>query len=674
MRTAPFVPVALAAASLAAGAPNLMPAPARYEQREGKLVILQSFRIALTGYTEPRLESAARRMIDRLARQTGMLAIETLGGVTHDSANATLVVETGRASEPVQRPGEDESYQLTIDSKQARLRAPNPLGALHGMETFLQLIEQDRDGFAAPACFIDDKPRFSWRGLLIDVARHWQPREVLLRNLDAMAAVKLNVLHLHLTDDQGFRIESKRYPKLHEMGSDGHYYTQDQMREVIAYARDRGIRIVPEFDMPGHTTSWLVGYPELATLPGPYQIERKWGVHDPVLDPTKEEVYKFLDGFIGEMAALFPDQYFHIGGDEVNGKQWQQSAAIQTFMRERQLRNMHELQRYFNRRLFPIVTGHGKVMMGWDEILDPDLPKEILIQSWRGQKSLAEASRLGYAGILSAPYYLDLMRPAAFHYQADPIDENAAALTPEQRSRILGGEGCMWTEYVTSENIDGRIWPRMAAIAERFWSPREVRDVKSMYDRLEVVSRKLEWAGVRHRSNYERMLDRLAGGAAVEPVRILSQAVEQVRGYARGQTAEYTQFTPLNRLVDTAAPESMTAVRFSQAVDQKDWATARRMLERWSNNDAAVRPIIEGNPLLMDAAPVEKTVAEVAGIGLLAVNGITSGRGLSAEQVSDFQATLARARKAIGPLLVVIVDPVDALVRAAGNAANVRMK
>src|SRR5262249_43312305 len=158
-----------------------------------------------------------------------------------------------------------------------------------------------------PAVTIQDAPRFRWRGLMIDVARHWIPMDVLKRNMDLMAAVKLNVLHLHLTDDQGFRIESKKFPKLHEMGSDGNFFTQAEMKEIIAYAAERGIRVVPEFDMPGHTTAWLVGHPELGSAPGPYSIEREWGIMLPVLDPTRDEVYKLLDGFLGEMAALFPD-------------------------------------------------------------------------------------------------------------------------------------------------------------------------------------------------------------------------------------------------------------------------------------------------------------------------------------------------------------------------------
>jgi hexosaminidase len=195
---------------------------------------------------------------------------------------------------------------------------------------------------------------------MLDVSRHWMPAGVVRRNLDAMAALKLNVFHWHLSDDQGFRVESKRFPKLHEMGSDGHYYTQRQVRDIIDFARERGIRVVPEFDMPGHATAWFVGYPELASAPGPYSIERKWGIFDPAMDPTRNEVYRFLDALTGEMAALFPDDYFHIGGDEVNGKQWDRNAGIKAFIREHSIKNDIALQAYFSSRLQPIVTGHGR--------------------------------------------------------------------------------------------------------------------------------------------------------------------------------------------------------------------------------------------------------------------------------------------------------------------------
>jgi len=544
------------------------------------------------------------------------------------------------------------------------------------METFLQLVGSDDESFIVPAVKIEDKPRFPWRGLLIDAGRHWQPIEVIKRNLDGMAAVKLNVLHWHLSEDQGFRIESKRFPRLHTMGSDGHYYTQDQVREVITYGRDRGIRIVPEFDMPGHTAAWFVGHPELASAPGPYQIERGWGVYDPCMDPTKENLYAFLDAFVGEMAQLFPDDYFHIGGDEVNGKHWDASPSIQAFKKRHGMRNNHDLQAYFNKRLVSILTKHGKKMIGWDEVLHPDLPRNIVVHSWRGQASLAEAARRGYAGILSSGYYLDHIMPAATHYAVDPLDKEAAGLADEDKARILGGEACMWSEYVTPENIDSRIWPRAAAIAERLWSPQNVKDVSDMYDRLAYVSLELESLGLTHRSSYPQMLRRLAGDHPMEPVRLLADMVEPVKFYARGQTIKYTSFTPMNRLVDTARPESDAARRFTQMVDStlaskanlKSLAQSlREALTHLRENDARLQPMLADSFLLKEAAPVSENLAAVAAVGLQALGYLESGQRPADTWRKESAELLARAGKPQAEVLIMIVPAIKKLVDAAGQ-------
>jgi hexosaminidase len=389
----------------------------------------------------------------------------------------------------------------------------------------------------------------------LDVSRHWIPVAVVERNLDAMAAVKLNVFHWHLSDDQGFRVESKRFPKLQQMGSDGNFYTQAEVRQVVAYAADRGIRVVPEFDMPGHTTAWLVGYPELASAPGPYAIERKWGVFPPLLDPSREATYSFLDAFIGEMAGLFPDAYFHVGGDEVEDTQWQKSSSIQAFARGHHLANSRELQGYFTQRLQEILKKHGKILIGWDEAMRPGLASGTVIQSWRGQASLAEAARNGYGTLLSSGYYLDHLKPAAAHYAVDPLDGAARDLTPEQARHVLGGEACLWSEYVSAETVDSRLWPRLAAIAERLWSPAAVQDAGDMYARLEAVSRWLEWTGVQHR-NRGPLLDRLAGGPPSDPLRVLADVSEALGIEGRRNLKENASWAPLNRFVDAVAPES----------------------------------------------------------------------------------------------------------------------
>src|SRR5947209_7000021 len=544
---------------------NLMPMPSDLQLGTGQMSIDQSFSVALTGYKEARLERAVHRLIANICGRTGM----PLKAQIVDGENGSLVIYTDQASKEIQEPGEDESYTLEVTSSGAKLSALNPLGTLHGLQTFLQLIKTAPSGFSVPAVTIHDTPRFVWRGLMIDVSRHFIPPDVIRRNLDGMAAVKMNVFHSHLSENQGFRVESKRFPKLQEMGSDGLFYTQEQVREVIAYARDRGIRVIPEFDMPGHSTAWFVGYPDLASAPGPYTIERKWGVFDPAMDPTRESTYKFLDQFIGEMAKLFPDQFFHIGGDEVNGKQWDANPKIQEFMRAHNFKSNADLQAYFNTRIQKIVTKHGKTMEGWDEILRPDLPKSIVIQSWRGQQSLADAARQGYRGLLPSGYYLDLRGTAASHSAVDPFADGAANLSDEEKQKILGGEACMWAEYVSPENMDSRIWPRAAAIAERLWSPQNVTDVNSMYARMEYTSHWLDAYGLTHNTNYVSMLQRMTGNSDISGLRTLADVVEPVKGYAREQLApsEPTSLTPLNRVIDAARPESATARQFNELVN-----------------------------------------------------------------------------------------------------------
>ncbi len=644
--------------------PNLMPWPAKMSTEQGSLAIDQSFRVALSGYQDPRLRAAAERFIGRMALQTGM---PLNPAIVQEGAPATLSIECGHAGEMVQKLGEDESYRLEVSEKHVTLKAANPLGILRGLETFRQLVEISPHGFTAPLTVIADAPRFPWRGLHLDVSRHWMPVEVVKRNLDGMAAVKLNVFHWHLSDDQGFRIESKVFPKLQELGSDGNYYTQDQAREVIAYARDRGIRVVPEFDMPGHTTSWFVGYPELASAPGPYEIGRVWDGYEATMDPSRESTYQFLDAFIGEMAALFPDQFFHIGGDEVNPKQWNANAGIQAFMREHGFKDPHDLQAYFNRRVQAIVAKHGKRMEGWDEILDPDLPKDIVIQSWRGRKSLADAARLGYSGLLSTGYYLDHMEPASKLYMVDPLEAESAALTPQEKARILGGEVAMWAEFVSAENVDSRIWPRAAAVAERLWSPQEIKDIASMYRRLEVVSRNLNWLGLTHQSSYDRMLGRLAGTASTAPLKELADVVEPATLGQRARTNQYTQQTPLNRLVDAARPESATAREFAALVDRMDQAALREWLDRWRDNDTKLAPILAKSFLLEEDAPVSKDLSRMASIGIEALDYIHRHRRPTRKWLSEQRAFLDQAGKLQAELRIAVTPSIRKLVDAAGG-------
>ena len=650
---------------------SLMPAPATLQFGTGQILIDQSFSAALVGTHDDQMQHAALNFFAVLSRKTGI----PLNNKLTDPAKARLVIRTEQPAKAVQELGEDESYNLEVKTSGAQLTAPTALGAMRGLQTFLQLVRPSEDGFAVPAVTIQDKPRFPWRGLMIDVGRHFIPLDVLKRNLDGMAAMKMNVFHWHLSENQGFRVESKRFPKLHEMGSDGLYYSQDEVRSLIAYAHDRGIRVVPEFDMPGHSTAWFVGYPELASAPGPYEIERKWGVFDPAMDPTQERTYKFLDEFIGEMAKLFPDRFFHIGGDEVNGKQWDANPKIQEFKRTHGLKSNQDLQAYFNKRVQEIVTKHKKIMIGWDEILDPYLPKDIVIQSWRGQQSLAAAAKQGYRGLLSYGYYVDLMWPAWRHYAVDPTADAAAALSPEESQRILGGEACMWSEYVSPENVDSRIWPRTAAIAERLWSPQEVQDINSMYQRLAIISGELDWLGLTHNSNYEPMLRRIGGTPDVSPLRALADIVEPVKDYTREETAPAvpTSATPLNRLVDAARPESDTARHFTNLVDSfvsgqsttpETKAHIRSALIRWRESQGDLQPLLNSSFLLKEVAPLSQDLSAISGIGLTAMDYIDSGQRPTEAWTAQQRMLLDQAAKQRAHLLLMVVPPVQKLVEA----------
>ena len=652
-----------AAHAAAAQSPSLMPLPVKVETAPGRLAVDGSFSVAATGSTDLRLESALNRFVARVSRQTG---IPMLTARPPDASRATLRVEcAGVPSGPgTEDPslGEDESYRLDVAPDGARLKAATVAGALHGLETFAQLVVPGAEGFQVPAIHIEDRPRFPWRGLMLDASRHWMPVEVVERNLDAMAAVKLNVFHWHLSDDQGFRAESRRFPRLQQLGSDGNFYTQADLRHVVAYARDRGIRVVPEFDMPGHTNSWLVGYPELASVPGPYSIGRTWGIYDGAMDPTREETYDFLDAFLGEMTQLFPDPYFHIGGDEVNGKQWSQSATIQAFAKEHKLEGARGLQVYFNQRIQKLLRKYGKIMVGWDEVLHPDLPTDTVVQSWRGQASLAEAASKGYRGILSAGYYLDHLSPASYHYGIDPLGDAAQKLTPGEASRILGGEACMWAEYANAETVDSRIWPRAAAIAERLWSPKEATvDVASMYARMEAVSRVLEWTGVEHRANYGPMLDRLAAGRPAEPLRILADACEAQGLGPRARAMKYTSLTPLNRFVDAARLESESVRALEQAAGKLEIAQLREQFTRWAANDARFQPLAKDNALLGELKPLSKDLSALGAMGLRILTYLESRRPAPKTWLSAQAKELDRMLKPRNEVVLAAVRPVRLL-------------
>ncbi|MDP4251190.1 MAG: family 20 glycosylhydrolase [Bacteroidota bacterium] len=650
----------------------LIPYPQACSFNEARFPVSVGFTVTVSGHPDKRIYGAATRMLTRLKGRTGLF-ITRQEVLSADGAPASgLHIRVARAANNVL--GEDESYHLVITADGVTLNAETDLGAIRGLETVLQLLQAGNGYYYLPGCVIDDAPRFPWRGLLIDVGRHFMPVGVIKRNIDGMAAVKMNVLHLHLTEDQGFRIECKTFPKLHELGSVGEYYSQDQIRDLLHYAGERGIRIVPEFDMPGHTSSWFAGYPELASAPGPYHVEHRLGVMDPVMDPARESTYTFIDAFLGEMSKLFPDEYIHIGGDENNGKQWNGNAAIQLFMQEHSIHSNNELQAYFNRRLLAITEKYGKKMIGWDEIMQPGIPTSAIIQSWRGMEGLATAAKAGYAVILSSGYYIDLNFPASDHYLTDPLPDSLH-LTMPQRKLILGGEATMWSEMVTWETIDSRIWPRTAAIAERLWSDASVNDVPNMYAKLERISPQLEELGLTHEKNVDMFLRRLAGNENVPALRAFTDVLEPIKDYGLIDYAGYTTGSPFTKIVDAVRPDAKVARDFNTlarnfAANTKDAVTEKRIrqwLLQWKDNHLALQSAFRRYPAIQEVETLSRDLSVISVSGLEALDYIRMKKQPPLLWRNRVENNLKQASRPRGMTEIMVVTGIRKLVETANG-------
>jgi hexosaminidase len=644
-----------------------MPQPLELKGTDERFGLTKDFVVSVRGTPGQRVYLEASRMLRRLDNRVGFFFSQ--GHVTQkdQSIDAHMVIQVGRPAKVTL--GEDESYSLRVGNEGIRLSAPTDLGAIRGMETLLQMLAVDREGYYFPGAVIQDAPRFPWRGLLIDVCLHWMPMEVIKRTLDCMASVKMNVLHLHLSEDQAFAVESRVFPRLHEVASGGNYFTQDGIREIITYADQRGIRIVPEFDVPGHTTSMMVAYPELASVPGEYKLQKYFGIFDPALDVTKPYTYTFLDKLFGEMSSLFPDEYFHIGGDENTGKDWERSPHIRAYMEKRGMKSFMELQTEFNQKILKILQKYGKKVMGWDEILQPGVPRDIMIQSWRGTESLYDAARQGYQGLLSSGYYIDLIQPTDFHYRNDPVPLGSG-LTPEEEARIVGGEATMWTEHVTPETVDSRIWPRTAAIAERLWSPREVQDVGAMYKRLKVISLRLEDLGSTHLRNKQVLMRRLANGYDTGPLETLVDVIEPLKIYQRnaGDTM-YTVFSPYTKIADVATPDQEVARIFRATVDRflaspnaTDALEIGYWLDKWRRNREPFAELVARSPVLSEALILSENLAGVSEVGLQALAAIQSNRKLPSSWRSSALAKTTAATVQGGRCDLQVVSAIEALV------------
>lgn len=607
---------------------NLMPWPQNLKLTTGTFALSKNFKVNITGNPNPRIFIGATNFLRRLDGRTGLFLEQSFLKKVNESPEAELQINCVRNGKI--EINEDESYELKIASNQISINATSDLGALHGLETLLQLLQNNSTSFYFPIVEILDSPRFIWRGLMIDAARHFQPVDVIKRNLDAMASMKMNVFHWHLADDQGWRIELKNHPKLIELASDGNFYTQEEIKNIVKYADERGILVIPEIDVPGHASALLTAYPEIGSKVGDgkitYEVQRNSGIFNATLDPTNPKTYELLSSIFDEVCPLFPGAYFHIGGDENNGKEWNENPKIQEFKQKHNLVNNHDLQTYFNMQLLPILKKHNKKMMGWEEIMTETMSKDAIIHAWRGTNegqesggAFIKAAKNGYNTVLSNGYYIDLMLGIESHYLNDPIP-NKIILSPEEKARVLGGEAAMWSELVTPLNIDSRIWPRTAAIAERLWSDESVTDMNSLRKRLKTISFRLEELGITHIRNKEVILRNISNNQDIRALNDFSNVCEPLKNYKRnGGGKKYRMHSPLTLFADACTADAFDVFDFDIAVNnylenknQGNQTLVTNFFKKWISMNIDLIALSSNAPLVQPLLPLSKSLSDVS--------------------------------------------------------------
>jgi len=661
---------------------KLMPYPRSVERTQGYFVLGKEFHAAVSRSGDARLDGALNRMLVRLDRQCGgILRAQSLPV----SGSSTISVEADNAGGAIQGLDEDESYQLHVTDGGIKISARTDVGAIRGLQTLLQLVTLQNGACALPLVTIDDAPRFRWRGFMLDVVRHFEPVSEIKRTLNGMEVAKLNVFHWHLSDDEGFRAESKKFPKLTGNASRGEFYTQEQMRDVVAYARERGIRVVPEFDMPGHSTSTVFAYPEYGSGEEITFVPNVWAAPHAELDPSNEKTYRYIDDFVGEMSEIFPDAYFHIGGDETTGEAWLKNPRIAAFMKQKGFATQNDLQAYFNQRLLPILTKHHKRMIGWDEILSPALPKSIAVQSWRGAESLSAGAKQGYEGILSAPYYLDAQKTSEEMYLADPIPADTM-MTADEQKLILGGEVCMWSEQIHEETIDSRVWPRTMAMAERFWSPQSRRDVPDMYRRLRIASLELEDVGLLHIIGPKTLRRNLIDSTETEAIDAFAAAIEPVSFSDRSDTQHTDALTSLDRLVDAVVADPPLRQQMRREVnamllghsegDAQAFSAGvaayqlRTRFQLWVEISPGLQALAKQSPRLSDSFTRAEQLGELGQAGLEALAYLDRGVKAGAEWQQAKLATITDAEKPSALVRFAFLPSLRQLVEAAGGGQS----
>lgn len=683
---------AVSAPALAAPDLPLMPMPRSVERESGELRLEGMPAARVVGCKAPLAFDALARFERDLKAITGA----SLKGIPLPVAVHCAATDPKLLSIDAR-----EAYRLSVDAGGVTIDADGETGVVHALATLRQLIGRDGSGPVVPFVRIDDAPRFAWRGLMIDTARHFMSVPTVKRQIDAMELAKLNVLHLHLSDNEGFRLESRRFPKL-TAAAHGEFYTQEDMRDLVRYAGEHGIRVVPEFDMPGHNLAAVEAYPSLAAAlidPADPLIKSKG-----VLDPSSERTYQFLKSFFAEVTPIFPDRYFHIGGDEVSDVAWKDSVAVDALKMRESLATKTDVEAWFHARVRTMLATRGKITIGWDETAEHPLPKDAVVQVWRTSNPTYTATAAGNRVIVSAGYYLDQLRPADMLYAIDPFDtmayqtmsqqelagvrRNPAAaaqvsdglagketppLTEAQERLVLGAEAPLWAELVSDEMLDGRLWPRALALGERFWSPRSLRDPNAMYARLLPAMDRLRSLGLQDEAHRARMVARIAPDDPA-PAAALIGLVAPVRMFAHMKPQGPGKQQELVDPADAASTDGSPARLFRVAVDRylrgdsSQVSLLRAQLAGWRDNAPAFEQIATGRPALSAAIPTARDIAALGILGLEALESIERHQSLTDDQVVGGRALLGKlkafeaASGSIGAMAVLKQPPADLIV------------
>ena len=504
---------------------SIIPKPTHITQSEGTFILNDSTKIIIGNHPH-QLSILAEQCAKKLRQVTGYaLEVEK----TQQKKNVIIL----RLEQKLKRLGK-EGYQLKVTEQSIILTASSPNGIFYGIQTLYQLLppEIEKNSHVSdvkwliPCVIIEDKPRFQWRGMHLDVGRHFAPTEFIKKYIDLLASYKMNTFHWHLTEDQGWRIEIKKYPKLTEIGSKrketmgdstpyGGFYTQEEIREIVKYAEERFINIVPEIEMPGHSLAALTAYPELSCTGGPFEVGTTWGVFEDVYCAGNENTFKFLKDVLTEVINLFPGKFIHIGGDECPKERWKQCQKCQARIKKNKLGNEHRLQSYFIQRIERFLRSKGKRLVGWDEILEGGLAPGATVMSWRGTEGGIAAAKANHDVVMTPTSYCYFD-----YYQANPDSEPKAIggflplekvysfepipseLTKKQAKHILGAQGNVWTEYMPdTKHIEYMVLPRMLAMSEVIWSDKSQRNLEDFLKRLESHYIRLEYRGYNYRKS-----------------------------------------------------------------------------------------------------------------------------------------------------------------------------